>query len=299
MKPKPIYVELPIKATMDELWESTQTPVFHEQWDLRFSSIHYLPKYKDEPRRFTYKTNIGFGCGIEGWGESNGSHNGKDGSKTSSLHFGTDQKISIIREGRGYWKYEPQNNDTITFLTQYNYQVNFGAIGQLIDKIIFRPVIGWATALSFDVLKRWIEKGEKPSSQYIRFFTTWMISTLFFIVWFTHGLIPKIIYKHPAELAMTAKLVGESSVETIIFAIGISEIIFSFFWLLPIKKRWLFGLQLLAFPVLTVGAIIADPAVLTHPFSPLTFNLSLFVLSIIGILIRRDTPTASSCKRKR
>ncbi|MCA0987388.1 DoxX-like family protein [Guptibacillus algicola] len=299
MKSKPIYVELPVQANMDELWEATQTPEHHEQWDLRFSSIYYLPKEEDEPQRFTYRTNIGFGYGIEGFGESIGSHNGKDGSKTSSLRFGTDQKASLIKEGRGYWKYNPQHNDTITFLTQYDYQVNFGAIGLLIDKLIFRPMIGWATALSFDVLKRWLEKGEKPSSQYIRFFTSWIISILFFIVWFTHGLIPKIIYQHPEELAMTEKLVGAGSVETVVFAIGIGEILFSFFWLLPIQKRWLYLLQLFAFPVLTVGAIVADPAVLTHPFSPLTFNLSLFVLSIIGLLVSRDTPTASSCKRKR
>lgn len=44
MKPKPIYVEVPIKTDIEDVWNTSQTPELHEQWDLRFSSITYLPK---------------------------------------------------------------------------------------------------------------------------------------------------------------------------------------------------------------------------------------------------------------
>lgn len=44
MKNKPIYVEIDINTSMDNLWEASQNPSLHEQWDLRFSSITYLPK---------------------------------------------------------------------------------------------------------------------------------------------------------------------------------------------------------------------------------------------------------------
>jgi hypothetical protein len=182
MKNKPIYVEIPIQATIDEVWQMTQKPELHEQWDLRFSSITYLPKKsEDDPQSFLYETKLGCGVKVAGWGKSIGTHNKKDGSKTSSLHFGSDQKISLICEGKGYWQYIPTDNGT-TFLTQYDYDVRFGLFGRLLD-LFFRPIMGWATALSFDVLKRRIEKGESPRTQYVRVFSNAIVTMLFFFVW--------------------------------------------------------------------------------------------------------------------
>ncbi|MBO1005495.1 hypothetical protein DFR56_11539 [Pseudogracilibacillus auburnensis] len=74
MKNKPIYVEVPIYTNLEKLWEYTQKPHLHEKWDLRFSSITYLPKEENEPQHFVYKTKIGFGVQIEGWGKSVGQH---------------------------------------------------------------------------------------------------------------------------------------------------------------------------------------------------------------------------------
>lgn len=299
MQSKPIYVEIPIDSEMDKLWDSTQRPELHQQWDLRFSSITYLPKTDDDAQDFSYKTNLAFGLSIEGWGTTAGTHNSTYGSRTSSLHFGTDQAYSIIKEGKGYWKYAP--GETLTFLTQYDYQVNFGRIGQLFDRSLFRPLIGWATALSFDVLKRWLEKGETPASQYLRFFSTFLLSFTFFFVWTYQGLLPKLIGLHPEEVAMTQALLPlpEDHATSAVILIGIFEILFGLLWLFYQKKRHLFGIQLILFPLLTISAFVADPAVLIDPFNPLTFNISLLVLSIIGFLFSKDTPTSKSCKRKR
>jgi hypothetical protein len=300
MKRNPIYVEIPIKAKIDELWEATQKPHLHEQWDLRFSSITYLPKKENEPQKFTYATNIGFGQKIEGWGKSVGTFNGENGSRTSSLHFGTDQKLSIISEGKGYWKYEP-NEEHITFFTQYDYKTNWGVFGTLLDKLAFRPMIGWGTALSFDVLKRWLEKGETPASQYIRFFSSWLITILFAFVWIFHGLVPKIMMMHPTELAMTRSMMEMSDVTAaiIVFVAGIVEVMIGIFWLFYRKKRQLFLFQLIVFPLLTISTFVAGVAYIIHPFTPLTFNSALIVLSIVGYLVSNDLPTAKTCKRKR
>lgn len=54
MMNKPIYVEIPIQANIDEVWEFTQKPELHEQWDLRFSTITYLPKVKEKIRSLFY-----------------------------------------------------------------------------------------------------------------------------------------------------------------------------------------------------------------------------------------------------
>ncbi|WP_342598851.1 DoxX-like family protein [Psychrobacillus sp. FSL H8-0483] len=300
MKSKPIYVEITINSEMEKLWEATQNPKLHEQWDLRFSSITYLPKQENQPQHFLYKTKIGFGLSIAGFGKSVGTFQAEDNSRTSSLHFGTDQAISIISEGKGYWKYKPEH-DSIKFLTQYDYQTNFRAIGRFFDFLIFRPLMGWATALSFDVLKRWLEKGESPSSQYGRFFGHWMITFLFFFVWLYQGLVPKLITMHPQEISMTKDLLSltTSQATTIVATIGIAEIVFSLIWLLYKNKRRLLGLQLILFPLLTFSAIIAEPAAISHPFNPLTFNIALFVLSIFGFFISKEVPSARSCKRTR
>lgn len=37
MKKKPIYVEIEMHAPIEEVWDYTQNPRLHEQWDLRFS----------------------------------------------------------------------------------------------------------------------------------------------------------------------------------------------------------------------------------------------------------------------
>ncbi|TWT08916.1 DoxX-like family protein [Planomicrobium sp. CPCC 101079] len=300
MKIKPIYVEIDIQSDMESLWKATQTPKLHEQWDLRFSSITYLPKEENETQHFLYQTVIGLGLAIAGWGKSIGSFDGKDGSRTSSLHFGTEQPMSIIREGKGYWKYRTHAN-SVNFLTQYDYNVNWGKIGRFVDFFFFRPAIGWATALSFDVLKRWLEKGETPAPQYIRFFSSWLIAFLFSFVWIYQGLVPKLLGLHPQEVSMAQSLLGTSAsqAESAVLLIGVAEILFGCIWFLYKDKRKLFGLQLVLFPALTVSAFLAESASFVHPFNPLTFNLALFVLSIIGFGLSKNLPTARSCKRKR
>ena len=161
MKKNPIYVEIEIDSDIDKVWEASQNPDMHSQWDLRFSSITYLPKKEDEPQMFTYKRAVPPLFTVEGWGKSIGTINKADGTRSSSLHFGTDQWFSPIKEGKGYWKYEPLQKGT-KFLTQYDYEANFGSFGKTFDAFVFRPIIGWGTALSFDVLKRWLERVSPP-----------------------------------------------------------------------------------------------------------------------------------------
>ncbi|MBY6037130.1 DoxX-like family protein [Fictibacillus nanhaiensis] len=300
MKNKSVYVEIPIEVDVKEVWDKSQKPDLHEQWDLRFSSITYLPKKsEDDPQSFLYETKIGLGLKVAGWGRSIGTHNKEDGSKISSLHFGTDQKISPISEGKGYWKYIPTEQGT-TFLTQYDYDVRYGLFGRLLD-FFFRPMIGWATALSFDVLKRWLEKGELPRTQYLRFFSSTLVTLLFFFVWFYQGLVPKIIAQHPEEVAMLSSLssLKGANAVTAVGIIGVLEMLFGLLWLFYRKKRHLHLLQILVFPALTISALIADPSISYHPFNPVTFNSSLWILSIIGYILTKDLPTATSCKRTR
>src|SRR2546430_10607520 len=130
---------------MDEIWRLTQTPDLHERWDLRFTSIAYQNRSgNSESQSFRYSTRIGLGVEIEGWGETVGQR-AADGTRMSALKFGSEDRRSLIRSGSGYWKYE-QVKDEVRFITGYDYEVRWAVDGRTFDRLVFRPLMGWATA---------------------------------------------------------------------------------------------------------------------------------------------------------
>ncbi|MER2000237.1 MAG: DoxX-like family protein [Lysinibacillus sp.] len=300
MKRKPIYVEIDIDCPIEKAWQYTQQPDLHAQWDLRFSSITYNEKqHEDDPQSFTYTTKVVPGISVSGWGASIGTNEKSSGVKTSSLHFGTPQLISPIKEGRGYWQYVPRAKG-ITFLTQYDYDTRFGRLGKLFDQL-FRPLIGWATALSFDVLARWLETGESPKTQYRRFFSYYLLVFLFIFVWLYQGLVPKVIGQHPLEIEMLTKLAPLTTAQSTnaIVWVGLLEMLIALLFCIRTLQKPFLVIQVVLFPVLTLGAIIAAPHTATDPFNVVTLNGTLWLLSIVALLLQTGLPTTSSCKRKR
>jgi hypothetical protein len=157
-----IYVEILVRAPMDAVWAHTQLPSLHERWDLRFSRIEYLaPAEGGASQRFRYATRIGLGFEVVGEGETTRQRDLPDGSSTSALKFTSDAPLSIIRKGSGYWKYIP-TRDGVRLLTWYDYRTRFGAAGAVFERMIFRPLIGWATAWSFDRLRLWVDEHIDP-----------------------------------------------------------------------------------------------------------------------------------------
>src|SRR5919197_5241792 len=138
MSRRPIYVEALIRAPLEEVWAKTQTPADHVRWDARFTSIEPLAG-----GRFRYATRIGFGLEIEGLGESAAERRTADGAATSALRFWSDDPRSLIRSGSGYWRYVP-TGEGVRFLTGYDYETRWGAAGALVDRLLFRPLLGWA-----------------------------------------------------------------------------------------------------------------------------------------------------------
>ncbi|MDM5193083.1 DoxX-like family protein [Bacillus hominis] len=298
-KKKPIYVATEMKTTMEKLWEYTQEPDIHTEWDARFTEISYLEKKEGEPQQFLYKTKIGFGLEIAGEGESIGEIRKETGERISSLKFWTDNTLSLIQIGRGYWKYTT-NKEYIHFETQYDYDTRFGRIGNVIDSYIFRPLLGWATAWSFDALKLWLEKGLHPSLLIKRTITYWLVCFLFAFVWLYQGIVPKIIFAHPEEVEMLSMLIGSN--ENSMFAlkiIGLLEVFFGVVWILPLPKRKLFLMHIILLLVLTLAAGFTNIISFTEPFNPITLNVLLMGVSIVGYINSFDLPSAKNCKRKR
>jgi hypothetical protein len=164
MAARPIYVEILVRAPLEELWTKTQQPDLHQRWDLRFSRIEYLPRPDESaPQRFLYATRLGFGIEVTGEGEGVGEKDGAAGSRTSALRFWSNDRRALIRRGSGYWRYVP-TPEGVRFITSYDYETRHGIVGRLFDRIVFRPLIGWATAWSFDRLRLWLETGVEPEA---------------------------------------------------------------------------------------------------------------------------------------
>jgi len=293
-----IYVEIAIRCSMDELWEKTQNPELHQRWDLRFTQIEHLPREPEGPQKFLYSTRIGFGLKIAGSGESTGTRNGDDGTRTSSLKFWSADLKSLIKVGSGYWKYVPAANE-ICFFTWYDYDTRFGALGKAIDRWLFRPLMGWATAWSFDRLRLWIERGISPETSRDRALIYFVVRSTLAFIWLYHGLIPKLLYHDAIELDLLSRVGTPASrlILAVTFA-GWSEILFALLLIALWRHRWplwlTLTLMLVGIPVIAVSA----PAYLSAAFNPLTLNLAIAALSVVALIAGRDCPTAARCRRK-
>jgi hypothetical protein len=156
-----LYIEARIRADLDDLWTRTQEPSQHQRWDLRFTRITYLPRAEGEPQRFRYATRVLPGLTVAGTGVAAGERERPDGTRTSALRFSSPHPLSLLAEGSGYWRYIP-DGDGVLFLTGYDYRPRWGRVGAVADRLLFRPLIGWATAWSFDRLRLWLERGVTP-----------------------------------------------------------------------------------------------------------------------------------------
>ncbi len=165
---KATYVEIEIDATIEEVWGMTQDARLHGRWDLRFSRIE--PTGLDEfgANRFTYTRDVAFHT-IAGTGLSLGERSRPDGTRTSALRFWTADRLSPICSGRGYWRYIPVSATRTRFTTGYDYTPGWGRLADA----VMRPLLGWATAWSFDRLRIWIERGEEPETWPLRS-TLWL-----------------------------------------------------------------------------------------------------------------------------
>jgi hypothetical protein len=298
MASPPIYVEILIRTPLENVWEASQDPGQHQRWDLRFTDIDYLPRGDDsEPQRFRYSTRIGFGVKIDGEGESRGESAGADGSRVSSLRFWSDSKRSLIRSGSGYWRYVPTADGT-RFLTWYDYEVRFGVIGRWVDRAAFRPLLGWATAWSFDRLRMWLDEGIPPEESR-RSATGHHVGRLgLALAWLYQGVVPKLLVADSGELKILEKSgIAPGRERAVLTAAGLAEVGLGVGMALRPRSRWPHWVSLAALPVLAAGAIRSQPRLFTRPFNPVSLPVAMAALSIVALASRGSSPTAARCER--
>jgi hypothetical protein len=280
------------------LWTHTQDPATHQQWDLRFTEIKYLPKDNPtDPQKFLYSTKIGFGIKVNGIGESVATKTKDNGESTSVLKFSSDSNLSIIRQGSGYWKYVPES-DGIKFFTGYDYETRWGIFGKVFDKSIFRPLMIWATAWSFDCLKNWIEKGLHPKQAINAQLTVLLSSIALSLVWIYQGLIPKLLFSNSGEIEILKQSGAFTGNEkNVLTFIGWAEILFGLI-ILFVHKKSIHIINIIALLLLSAAALFSNAKIFTFPFNPFSLNISMIAISIIAILNIRFLPKASNCITK-
>ncbi|MFK4761329.1 SRPBCC family protein [Microbacterium sp. ZW T5_45] len=155
-----LYVEILIDAPIDRVWELTQNPENHVRWDGRFTGIRPTRLRDDGAQEFDYELDLRLHT-IHGTGVSLGERRGRSGERTSALVFDTDDALSPLGRGRGYWRYIPTEHG-VRFLTGYDYAPGWGPLGRVLDPIVTRRIVWWLTAWSFDRLRLWAEDGVPP-----------------------------------------------------------------------------------------------------------------------------------------
>ncbi len=112
-------------------------------------------------------------------------------------------------------------------------------------------------------------------------------------VWLYQGLVPKLLFLHEDELAMSmaagfshSEAVGVATVGGV-FEVGMAVIVLAF-W----RQRWPLYLTAIAMLGLLCFVTLVQPVLLVAAFNPATTNIAVLALSMVGLqlhhLINRD-----------
>ncbi|HEX8065647.1 MAG TPA: DoxX-like family protein [Thermoleophilaceae bacterium] len=293
-----VYVEARIDCSLERLWELTQDPAAHRRWDLRFSRIEYLPRADDEPQRFLYERSVLPWLTVRGWGETTGERFERDGAAASALAFGSDQRRSLIRSGSGYWRYESGERG-VRFVTRYDYEPRWGAIGRLVDRLAFRRLLGWATAWSFDRLRLWLEESVSPERSLRSAQVHAVAAGALSAAWLYQGAVPKLLVRDAGEIELLRRSgLVRGREEHVLAAVGLSEVCLALAVLTRADRRWPWTANFVVLPLLAAGALESDRGVFARPFNPGSLTLAMLGLAAVGGLTRADRPSARRCARE-
>jgi uncharacterized membrane protein YphA (DoxX/SURF4 family) len=105
-------------------------------------------------------------------------------------------------------------------------------------------------------------------------------------VWIYHGVIPKLIFQHADELAIIRQAgVRAESAPTIVSWIGWAETVVGLSVLLGFPSaRWPFLVTIVFGIGATVGVAIQSPGFLVAAFNPVSLNVLLIALAVVGLL---------------
>ncbi len=157
-RPRPLHVAVRLRTPVERLWDLTQDHRLHPTWDRRFSRIEVLADRIEAGTEMRYERTV-LGLTVRG----SGRYKLHRPLEQSTFEFWSDDPRSLIRRGVGLWLYRPQGDGTVVFSTSYTYEVRWGRLGALIDRLVFRRFFQRETERSFRRLaETWFAGGASP-----------------------------------------------------------------------------------------------------------------------------------------
>jgi len=105
------------------------------------------------------------------------------------------------------------------------------------------------------------------------------------VVYLWHGLVPKLLFRHPDELALLrdAGMSARAAARTV-ETVGVAEVGFALLLLVAWRVRALFLLSTAAMLAITPVIMVYSPRFIPAAFTPVTFNLCVAALGVVGWL---------------
>jgi hypothetical protein len=126
----------------------------------------------------------------------------------------------------------------------------------------------------------WIEVAG-PAARLAAVHAVARVTLAFVFLW--HGLVPKLLYRHPDELALLRDSGLSANAAThVVVIVGVAEVVYGVALLLLWRVRALFLLAAGAMLVITPGILIGSPRFIPAAFTPVTLNLCVAALGIVG-----------------
>ena len=104
------------------------------------------------------------------------------------------------------------------------------------------------------------------------------------LIWFYHGLVPKILFKSPQEILLNSAFMPFLEENFTLMAFGIIEIIYAILLIIFFRSKILLYPAIFFAAVATIAILFKLPEFFTYAFNPFSINLSVCALSIINII---------------
>ncbi|MFT5299803.1 MAG: hypothetical protein ACI87E_001760 [Mariniblastus sp.] len=102
-------------------------------------------------------------------------------------------------------------------------------------------------------------------------------------IWLYHGLVPKLLFRDPTELALVELGPTLHSAETTVLIAGAIEVVLGLVVLIYWSQRWPVWLSVLLFTALLIGGVALKPSGAVEAFNPVTLSGSAILFGLINL----------------
>lgn len=293
-----IYVETPVRTTLETALHFTQSPRLLTQWDLRFTSIDYLLRSDpDLPQRFHYSRRTRLGVRFNGEGEIKDLVRHADDVWSYTVRFWSVNGKSFIRSGTSNWHYSVAG-EQVYLGTDLDYDVRHGFIGELTDRLVMRPLLGWATAWSFDCLRLWLEEGIPPAVSFGRYVGHAVGNCTVAAIWLYQALIIALFaMRGPTDMpAMLQPLAANATV--LLAGLAIASALFGVLFVF-LGSRVLHTVNVALVLFALVVTLLLAPGLFLQFFNPVVWAAAMIAISTMTLLNAENIVQARRCRRVR